>query len=397
MFGALKFRQISALCTCCKLHSITRRTFRFAGAYLLGFLIVTISCDILANTTGHLKPYFAHECHNAYRSCAMFNQPANFQARNPTSSSMNSSTTSALVMPSKSTVSPMLETTLDKIPQPASPPISSAPNSGTINNGTINSSTINSSNSSEGTIDNSTTNIQPIPSPSALVARASPIESNPLIPQQSSFFQRQWIDLSGQKISDVCDPDGLIADPESKYHIRQLAMSWPSYPASMLTYAALFIAFYLSYVGTARPFRIITCIVVMSLLLAVTVFDAKLVDDHFSHWEDVAGGAVLALVVVIFILLVYLNRFRDSHYYEDQKLSSKRRQMFIGDNLRSHNSDHAFHGADKPDHQSSAINIPNADTNGSVSNNDLAMRYFQIPRANYRGAPRPVSTMNQML
>lgn len=335
-----------------------------------------ISCDILANTTGHLKPYFFNECQNAYRSCAIVHQPAN-QARNP--SPINPSTSSALVMPNEQIVSPKpsgevtsLDTTLDKIPEPASPPISSGPNSGTINNGT-----------------------QPVPNPAALVA--SPFESNHLM-QQSSLFQHQWIDLSGQNISDVCDLERMGQNPEASYHVRQLAMSWPSYPASILTYAALYIAFYLSYVGTARPFRIITCILVMALLLSVTVFDAKLVDDHFNHWEDVAGGAVLALVVVIFILLVYLNRFRDSHYYESQKLYSRRRQMFIGENLRSQNSDHAlgsFHGADKPDHQSSAINIQNADTNGSVSNNDLAMRYFQIPRANYRGGPRPVS--NQML
>lgn len=348
MFGSLKFRQIRALCTCCKLHSITRRTIRFSGAYLLGFLIVLISCDILANTTGRLRPHFAQECPSAYRSCfKTSNTPGRSQQPAAAQLPAASAQTSAAI--DASTI------------QLASQPISSQFNA-----------------------NNTFANQQ----------QAAPLVrgSNSAL---SAALERHWIDLTDSNLTQLCGFD--VQDPDQVHRKAQsLAMSWPSGPASIFTYACLFLSCYLCFVGTARPFRIITSVIVVVLLLAATIFDVRLVRERYNHWDDVAAGSFLALVVVVFVLAVYLNKFKDTHYYENQKLY--KRKFYVYENFKGSSSDAPLgqYNLDKTEPATAVnSNMRNGEIGGSVSNNDLAMRYFQIPRANYRGAPRPL-TMNQL-
>lgn len=305
MFGSLKFRQIRALCTCCKLHSITRRSIRFTGAYALGFFIVMISCDILATIAGRLRPYFANQCHSAYQVCFEAPQPGRiFEA---------------------------------------------------------------SSNSTAGS---------------------------------RHIVERQWIDLSGQNLVNVCN----ITDETPTHKLNQIAMSWPSFPAALVIYACLYVSCYLCFVGTARPFRIITCVLVTAIALVATVFGVQLVKDHYHHWDDVVASAVLAFFGVLFVLHVYLNKFKDTHYYENQKLArygNNNRYSYPHEGYTNYSGEGLAgqYNLDKNNvftGNNTNGALQNGETGGSLSNNDLAMRYFQIPRANYRGAPRPLSSLNQM-
>lgn len=153
--------------------------------------------------------------------------------------------------------------------------------------------------------------------------------------------------------------------------------------------------------------------------MIATIFDVQLVKEHFHHPEDVIAGAGLALVVTIFIIIVYLNLFRDTHYYEKQKMFSSRR-FKVYENFRPYQANGSEFGTYNlddinPDHLNDPTNVDvdhqtsnhiargetlesglEASGNHSASNNDLAMRYFQIPRANYRNGPRPLSTLDQM-
>lgn len=151
--------------------------------------------------------------------------------------------------------------------------------------------------------------------------------------------------------------------------------------------------------------------------MLTTIFNVQLVKEHFHHSADVLAGGALALFVNLFIVIVYLNLFRDTHYYERQKMISPRR-LKIHENFRPFNppngSEFGTYNLDDGNHseQSNDDHMnPNAanggirqtetaDLDGSgvhpASGNDLAMRYFQIPRANYRNAPRPLSNMDQM-
>mgnify|MGYP003729643463 CR=1 FL=1 len=366
MFGALKFRQIRALCTCCKLHSITRRSIRFSGAYVLGFLMVMISCDILASGTGRLRPYFAQECPTAYGQCATL------QAQGRDLTMLPSSIISTPGAPSRpksigDDSSPALAN--DPPIVPASPPISAT---------------------SQGT--------KPTADPQPLVIHRSISGSESSGTRQrreagAPIVERQWIDLTGQNLTELCRFSG---GDEASYKFEKIAMSWPSFPAAIIVYACMFSACYLSFVGTARPFRIITCVLAMLLLLTASLSGMQLVKDHFNHWDDVAASAILAFVIVTFVLIVYLNKFKDTHYYENQKLPKNR--LISSDNFRSYTNDIAT-GQYELNKVSSGLGngaIQNTDAVGSVTNNDLAMRYFQIPRANYRGTSRPSSTVNQI-
>lgn len=368
MFGALKFRKINSLCKCCKLHSITRRTIRFAGAYAFGFLIVVISCNIIATTTGRLKPYFAQECPQAFRDC-------------PTQSITSGN-------------GGLLDSSISSVPrQPA--PTSQPPVDATANLADTNvrplSQPITSGNSST-----TATSVVPLAAQLVRQSRQAPWPSSSSSANGRKLIERQWVVLSGVDLASLCQ---FAGDSVQTRKFDHLAMSWPSFPAAIITYACLFIATYLCYVGTARPFRLLTStLVVMALLLAL-IFDVQLIKEHFNHWEDVAGGAGLAIVVVVFVLIVYLNKFRDSHYYENQKLSRR----YLNNQDSHNNSSSNYNGysneialeqfqLDKTDEQQAAPNGSTANGgDGAVQNNDLAMRYFQIPRANYRGAPRPLS------
>lgn len=382
MFGSLKFRQISALCACCKLHSITRRTIRFSGAYALGFLIVMISCDILANTSGRLRPYFAQECPDVY-----------FKLCNPSSGLSNASQPQRLI---STTSRPMDD---QFAPSPSAQVITAA------NLSTDLSDTSRLVHPPSRPISSDETNmslsvIQPKLNTSDQQASNDSVlqrfKRDTGIENRWLFFERQWVDLRNSKMSENCNFHG--GDDDAIRFFDTLAMSWPSFPAAIVTYSCLFIACYLCFVGTARPFRLISSVLVVCLLLMATIFDVRLVNEHFNHWEDVAGGAILALVVVLFVLYVYLNKFRDTHYYENQKVVGNRRS--IGRNSTSfnkrYNNDIALNQYNLDKIEGDARNgetLQNGDTVGSISNNDLAMRYFQIPRANYRGAPRPMSSM----
>lgn len=275
--------------------------------------------------------------------------------------------------------------------QPISRPITSGPSSSVVNNMNV-----------TGTM---------MPRPARLVQAnepaGNPSESSRIrqpSPRQASLLERQWIDLSGQNIETICNfaPSDPYSD-EAHHKIKQMAMSWPSFPATLAIYAALYISCYLCFVGTARPFRIVSCVLVTTIILAATVFGVQLVKDHYHHWDDVVAGAVLALGSVMFVLYVYLNKFRDTHYYERQKLfrGGSNRLPYAQDAYTNYagESSAGQYNLDK----NNGFAGPNtngalqgAETGGSLSNNDLAMRYFQIPRANYRGAPRPLSSLNQM-
>lgn len=387
MFGSLKFRQIRALCTCCKLHSITRRSIRFSGAYALGFLIVMISCDILANSTGRLRPYFAQECPTAYQQCLNLQQQGRGLPQSAITVAPPVTEPPAQIFP---VTNPSATAGFDlSNVQPNSPPISSPAGSLPIVSSPI------------------------LPKPAKLFQNPATDSENslrfkrqlaaPATARQATFFERQWVDLGGQSIANICNLDAAESE-EAQHKITQMAMSWPSFPAALISYAALYVSCYLSFVGTARPFRIITCVLVTAIILGATVFGVQLVKDHYHHWDDIAASAALALGGVIFVLYVYLNKFRDSHYYENQKLSrsGSNRSHYAQDGYTNYvgegyagqynlDKNNGFAGPNT----NGALQT-NADTGGSLSNNDLAMRYFQIPRANYRGAPRPLSSLNQM-
>lgn len=241
---------------------------------------------------------------------------------------------------------------------------------------------------------NSTTAITN-PLPDSQVRNRRDIASGAAVDKR--FLERQWIMLEGVNMAQLCDFSG---DDIQTRKFDRLTMSWPSFPASIVTYAALYLAAYLCFVGTARPFRVITSVLVVVLLLTATIFDVQLVREHFNHWEDSLSGAILALLVVGLVLYVYLNKFRDSHYYDNQKLPKRRHDQNISNGYSNEIAMEQYN-LDKADDEPGSItninnnnnNVPNTDAgggSGSVANNDLAMRYFQIPRANYRGAPRPL-------
>jgi hypothetical protein len=200
--------------------------------------------------------------------------------------------------------------------------------------------------------------------------------------------------LENVNLAELCDFSG---DAIQTRKFERLVMSWPSFPASIVTYATLYVAAYLCFIGTARPFRVITSVLVVVLLLVATIFDVQLVREHFNHWEDSLSGAILALMVVILVLYVYLNKFRDSHYYDKQKLPKRgAADQNISNGysneiaLEQYNLDKADDEPGSVSNMNSNNNVHNAEVGASGPNNDLAMRYFQIPRANYRGAPRPI-------
>lgn len=393
MFGSVKFRQIRALCTCCKLHSITRRSMRFVGAFMLGLFIVMISCDILATTSGRLRPYLAQECPSAYQTCPVTN--LNSQQRRDISPSSSSNDATINVPNSNDAF------TISNV-NPPTKPISATMNNQQQQAG-------NDSRKSDAQLYSSSTSSFP-----QRTKRAAATTNTVIL------LERQWVDLSGQSLKDVCQfvpptPSPLsgseasssgsetsdIINPteDANYRFNQLAMSWPSFPAAVFTYACLYIACYLCFVGTARPFRMITSVLVVILLILATVFDVQLVKGHFNHWDDVVAGAFLAFIVTIFVLVVYLNKFKDTHYYENQKLAKYRayyynnqenRKCYPGEQtgvIGQYSFDKTSGMVANNQNLNSNNNnaLQNIETAGSVSNNDLAMRYFQIPRANYRG------------
>lgn len=413
MFGSIRFRRVRALCKCCKLHSITRRAIRFSGAYLLGFLIVSISCDILSSSSGQLRPFFELKCPEAYRNCPQVysNSGALSRAQRslPEPSALVNNLTELITTPTITTMSPNSQTpstnTSILVTSRVSPAasISSAhpPDSSRIKDA--------SSNDISGTS---------IPTATSDVIPTSLKPISPLIHDQQ-LHERIWIDLDslGPNMSAICSFNEASANRQELFQFHQLAKSWPSYSGAIFTYACLFIATYLSFAGTARPIRIITCVMVLGFMMLATIFNVQLVKEHFHHYGDVLAGATLALTVNLFIVIVYLNLFRDTHYYERQKMISPRR-LKIHENFRPYNApngsefgtynlddgNHSEHSGD--DHMiTNPANGPirttdTADLDGSgvhpASGNDLAMRYFQIPRANYRNAPRPLSNLDQM-
>lgn len=303
-----------------------------------------ISCELLATLTGRLRPYFAQQCFKAYEQCKL-----------------TPSATSSSSIPSASTLQPGALDASSIVPQ--SQPISAGST-------------------------NSTSVINTL-TPAALVMQTDS-QAGASLTSLRQLVERQWVDLTGANLQEFCLP-------ATSYELNQLAMSWPSLPAAIFTYACLFVACYLCFVGTARPFRIITSCIVVVLLLLATVFNVQLVKEHFNNWEDVAASSVLAFVVVVFILMVYLNRFKDSHYYENQKVtgSALRRMDSSFGPYSLH--DKSLAGNDMVNNRNGVFIPPQTDdATGGTTGNDLAMRYFQIPRANYGGAPRPLSAMNQM-
>lgn len=426
MFGSLKFRQINSLCECCTLHSITRRTLRFSGAYLLGFLIVVISCDVLATSAGKFHPYFAQECPLIYENECLRPQ-MQLGAAEPGSSAQPLSSGSR-------ELERLIEQQAAAAAASTSSPSSPGPLPGNASGPT----------GDERSNNQSLDSIRPLSQPIASSGQGQLVDAPKLangrqIGENNSFamsrtrrdtstqnqqqqqqinrsiIERKWIDLTNANLKELCQFRG--GDDNQTRLFNSLAMSWPSFPGAIISYACFYLACYLSFVGTARPFRMITSILVVCLLLCATILNVQLVKLHYNHWEDVAGAAALSLVVVVFILLVYLNKFRDTHYYENQKLygsASKRQQqlrrsLMMTSDVRPYNvaysneagqyhldkidsSHHLGGGATAPIVQNGAETLS---AGATTSNNDLAMRYFQIPRANYRGAPRPLSTVNR--
>lgn len=239
----------------------------------------------------------------------------------------------------------------------------------------------------------------------ASLPKPARLESSRIREVVSTIPERQWVDLTNvHSLVELCNFSENRATPESLQMLRSLAQSWPSHPAAMVTYACLFLASYLSFAGTARPVRIISCVLVLALMIVALSFDVQLVKEHFHHWDDIISAAVLSGLVVLFVIIVYLNFFRDTHYYERQKLYPQRR---VFENVRPYSGNSAFgnYNMNKINDRTPAGDeiLANGgevgeanDANANAYNNDLAMRYFQIPRANYRGAPRPISSLNQV-
>lgn len=246
---------------------------------------------------------------------------------------------------------------------------------------------------------------------------AAPLRIDALLPNNTSsriresvvLTERHWVDLSnGPDLGTICQFPESSASADDLYAFHQLAKSWPSHPAAIFTYVCLFFASYVSFAGTARPVRIFSCLLVLALFVLALSFDVQLVKEHYHHWDDIIGATVLAAFVVMFVIVVYLNLFRDTHYYEKQKFYPQRR-VYVHENVRPYSGGSAFgnYNLSKLNNNQSTpedgVMVNGGDTaaaGGSVSNsaynNDLAMRYFQIPRANYRASPRPLASMNQM-
>lgn len=112
----------------------------------------------------------------------------------------------------------------------------------------------------------------------------------------------------------------------------------------------------------------------MIILMAGAAFDIELVKVRYQHWEDVASSVVLSFLITTFVVIVYLNRFKDSHYYEKQKLVSSRRCALVDDDDRV-----------IANHSTLRHSLADKQHNGSPAN-DIALKYFHIPRANYRGS-----------
>lgn len=428
MFGAIKFRKVRALCECCKLHSITRRTIRFSGAYILGFLILMISVDVLTTTTGRLRPYFQERCPIAYRDCkfdaraealptsigsipgtSSFTNAAGRSFKNINSSDdSNLSTLNSSFIDSSVSIPP---TTTVPYTAPVSPSIDAISVS-TMAPPTHSLLGLNSSVPiTSTTITNNSMN-STIAKAEALVAATGDDIVTPGIETFSSSRQRIWIDLSDKKLNEVCQFDEETTVEPLLY--ATLAKSWPSLPAAMVSFACFYLSTYLSFVGTARPFRIVTSTLIIIIMLFAVVFDVDLAKRHYNHWDDVLAGSLLSFVIVIFILFVYLNKFKDTHYYKNQKISHPPRS-FHGNNRGNDDDDMTIHNGyeyqiGKRQQQQSMIPMTQLDSSSNpISNNspsyhhthqldlinssqsgnttDLPRRHFQIPRANYRSFP----------
>lgn len=381
MFGALKFRKISALCTCCKLHSITRRTIRFCGAYALGFFLIVISCDVIANRAGQLRPNFMLSCDSVYETCAR--QAASDAKLSRFVSPAISPAPLQIGLPQEQASSGLSEVLDSSRIHPASSPIG-----GTSWNSSSDINLTLPANDATG-LNSSDPQLSPTIETSAQTDAIKPLSraKRQANSGDRNLFVRQWIELSGMDIRRVCQFSG---DDNQERKIERVAMSWPSFPAAIVTYACLFAACYLCFVGTARPFRMISSVLIVAIVLLAIVFDVQLVSEHYNHWGDILSAGALALLAVVFILFVYLNKFRDTHYYENQKLLKRR------ETAKQFNTSEGHYSINKALNSTGDAEMQNGDVGGSISNNDLAMRYFQIPRANYRGAPRPMSAMNQV-
>jgi len=392
MFGSLKFRQIRSLCKCCKLHSITRRTLRFSAAFLLGFFIVMISCDILATSVGRFRPYFAKECRPVYdhcpsidHECPKMQQPISAPSSTPDAFGTGLEMTRLPNSVPSLSPSMAINQSID-FPRPETS-VTNATSVGLMSN----------------PIASSPANLEPAP--------IDRIKRDTSSSSRSHVLARKWVDLTGSDLNQVCQDQDTV---DEKKRFESLAFSWPSFPGAIIAYPCFYLACYLSFVGTARPFRLITSVLVISLILVAAVFNVQLVKDHYNHWEDVLCGSGLSGLVVIFILLVYLNMFRDTHYYENQKSSrSSSGRHRLSRATDSAGTPYKFGYAneagqyhlDKVEGSHLGASAPVASTlaqNGTelggsaVLYNDLPKRYFPIPRANYRGAPRPLSAMNRV-
>lgn len=91
--------------------------------------------------------------------------------------------------------------------------------------------------------------------------------------------------------------------------MRDVSRSFPSGHASISTYAALFMIWYLQCRVPKIQSLFIVPFIQIILALIVSLCSVSRVTDNRHHWIDVIGGVILGAVFAIYTCKVLLNNF----------------------------------------------------------------------------------------
>lgn len=95
----------------------------------------------------------------------------------------------------------------------------------------------------------------------------------------------------------------------SAYHLRDVSRSFPSGHASITTYTAMFMIWYLQKrLPTIQSMFLVPLFQVI-LALFVSLCSVSRVTDNRHHWIDVIGGVILGAIFAIYTCNVLTNNF----------------------------------------------------------------------------------------
>ncbi|XP_071952448.1 phospholipid phosphatase-related protein type 1-like [Antedon mediterranea] len=102
--------------------------------------------------------------------------------------------------------------------------------------------------------------------------------------------------------------DGMCQN-EITEHTRS---SFPSYFASMSSYAALFAGIYLSKMMTITATRTLRPVFFITIMLLPFMVSLNRVSTHQEHWTDIIAGSLIGIFIALYMSLIVLNGFEGS-------------------------------------------------------------------------------------